>query len=231
MSKTDQTHQALVAIATTLSPAVNSSKMAINTGDKAFRDIKLCDEAYNLVGTRAASVQWFSQSFGYKTITYKQNLSSPNYAIYEDNFFKIVIIAFRGTNNFRDALTDVRIMTGSSFKDSRFIETKNLYPTLRAMYDNTWTFETTGHSLGGSLCLYLNYLYGISVNAFDPAVGKQMFDNNPNAKNAVAHIVKGDPVSPGVFTNPNVVGTLKIYPVENLNYGPYGYHTRGNFYV
>jgi hypothetical protein len=233
ISALNRTFQGLVTLSYILSPSVNTSKIGINTGGKAFRDIKLSDMAYNAVSARTASIQWYSPSVGYKTITYNQSRSTANYAIYEDNFFKIVIIAFRGTANFIDLLSDVKVITRVTVNDDpRFVESRNLYQTIRAAYDNSWTIESTGHSLGGSLCLYLNYLYGIPVNAFNPIVTQGLFNNNPNRTVAAAHIVKGDVLSLNVFfREPHVVGTLKIYPVEDSTYGPYGYHIRSNFYV
>lgn len=209
----------LIKLAKNLTPDVNSTKL---TSGESLRNVKLCEEAYKAPGSRSTTVD---------DVTYVPELSNTNnYAIYKNTTTSTVIISFRGTDVYRDVLTDLSLTAGFT-TDQRFVNSVSIYDTVRNHPDfNGWTIETTGHSLGGCLGLYLNYLYGIKADVFDPAVGKGMFLNNPNGANATAHIVKGDIVSPLVAFN-RAANTIKVYEVEDKNYGYYGYHLRSNFYT
>lgn len=208
----------LIELSAYLVPAINSSKLTSGT---SLRNVRLSEEAYSAPELRSVIVD---------DVTYIEGLSTANYAIYKNETTRTIIIAFRGTSNYRDVLTDATLTAGYT-TDQRFTDSRNIYETIKAnLFYNSWTVETTGHSLGGALGLYLNNLYGIKADVFDPAIGVGLFLNNPNKNNASAHIVKGDIVSPLIFKN-NVVNNLFIYPVENLTYGYYGYHLRSNFYT
>lgn len=208
----------MIRISKLLTPGINSTKLTSGT---SLRNIKLCEEAYQAPGSRSATVD---------DVTYVSALSNTNnYAVYKNVSTTTVVIAFRGTDVYRDVLTDLSIVAGYT-TNPRFADTVSIYNTVKDHPDfSGWTIETTGHSLGGCLGLYLNYLYNVRADVFDPAVGKNMFLNNPNKANATAHIVKGDIVSPLVGFN-RAAGTIKVYEVENQEYGYYGYHLRSNFY-
>lgn len=208
----------MISVAKLLTPGVNSTKLTSGT---SLRNVKLCEEAYKAPGSRSEIVD---------DVTYVPELSNTNnYAVYKNEETTTVVIAFRGTDVYRDVLTDLSLTAGFT-TDQRFVNSINIYNTVKDHPDfDGWTIETTGHSLGGCLGLYLNYLYNVKADVFDPAVGKDMFLNNPNGANATAHIVKGDIVSPLVAYN-RAAGTIKVYEVENKNYGYYGYHLRSNFY-
>lgn len=201
-----------------ITPAVNSTKL---TSGNSLRNVKLCEEAYKAPGSRSATVD---------DVTYVSALSNTNnYAVYKNVSTSTVVIAFRGTDVYRDVLTDLSVVAGYTTNE-RFADTVAIYNTVKNDPDfSGWTIETTGHSLGGTLGLYLNYVYNVKADVFDPAIGKNMFLNNPNGANATAHIVRGDIVSPLVTYN-KAAGTIKIYEVENSSYGYYGYHLRSNFY-
>lgn len=211
-------YDSLVSASAGIVPPVNSSKL---TSGPSLRNVRLCEQAYTSPNSRLTTVD---------DVTYVSALSNTNnYAVYKNSSTNTVIIAFRGTDVYRDVITDYWLLSGYT-TDARFQDTANIYQTIKNTPEYAgWTIQTTGHSLGGCLGLYLNFLYGITADVFDPAIGRNMFLNNPNKSNATAHIVKGDIVSPLVYSN-NVVGTLNIYPVENTNYGYYGYHLRSNFY-
>jgi len=200
-------------------PDVNASKL---TSGPSLRNARLCEQAYADPANRLTTVD---------DVTYVPDLSNTNnYAIYKNVSTSTVVIAFRGTDVYRDIITDYWLLAGYTTNE-RFVNSRNIYETIKNHPDYVgWTIEATGHSLGGTLALYLNNLYGIRADVFDPAIGNGLFLNNPNKSNATAHIVKGDIVSPLVYKN-NVVGQLFIYPVEDITYGYYGYHLITNFYT
>jgi len=225
------TTNAMIAAAYRMVPDVNASKMNVD-GGTSYRNILLCNEAYTAVGARTEAIAYNVPSMlgGTQYVQYNQSLSTGNYAIYAVTNQNIVVIAFRGTNSYTDVITDMVLTTGFT-TDPRFVETRNIYNTIKnsSIY-NGWAIEVTGHSLGGTLALYLNNLYGVKADVFDPAIGSTLFFNNVSKNNATAHIVKGDVVSPLVYVN-KVVSKLFIYPVEDTTYGYYGYHLRSNFYI
>jgi len=208
----------LIYYAAALVPEVNSTKLTSGT---SFRNVRLCEEAYKAKTSRADTIN---------DVTYVNSVSVLNCAVYVNTAAKLLIMAFRGTDIYRDIITDLSLASGYT-TDYRFTDALALYQSLKsnATY-STYEIQTTGHSLGGTLGLYLNNTVGIRADVFDPAVGIGLFKNNPNKSNASAHIVKGDIVSPFVATN-NVVSNLYVYPVENSNYGYYGYHVRSNFFT
>jgi hypothetical protein len=154
---------------------------------------------------------------------YDKDLSNNNTAVYHND--NNVIIGFRGTVNIDDLITDVSVIKGTA-DDIRFkqaVETynkvKNKYPNLRIM--------ATGHSLGGSLALYLNSLYNIPVETFNAGMGLGFLKSNPNSANVLMHVIKGDVIS-GLAGLSNL-GTLKVYNPVNPNATTREKHSIKNF--
>ena len=85
----------------------------------------------------------------------------------------------------------------------------------------------TGHSLGGSLALYINSLYNIKVEVFNPGVGLGFLKSNPNRSNATLYVIKGDPIS--ALTGLSNLGTLKVFNPINPEAGLRERHSMNNF--
>jgi hypothetical protein len=154
---------------------------------------------------------------------YDKDLSNNNTAVYHND--NNVIIGFRGTVNIDDLITDVSVIKGTS-DDIRFkqaVETynkvKNKYPNLRIM--------ATGHSLGGSLALYLNSLYNIPIETFNAGMGLGFLKSNPNSANVKMYAIKGDVIS-GLAGLSNL-GSLKVYNPVNPNATTREKHSIKNF--
>lgn len=159
---------------------------------------------------------------------YDKELSNVNTAIYHNK--ENVIIGFRGTVNIDDLITDFSVLRGKD-DDIRFKEAveiynkvKNKYPTLR--------ISATGHSLGGSLALYLNSLYNIPVETFNAGMGFGFLKSNLNSANVKMYAIKGDILS-GLSGLSGLVGSnlgnLKMYDPKNPDATPRKRHSIKNF--
>jgi hypothetical protein len=134
-----------------------------------------------------------------------KQLSNVNTLVYYND--QNVIIGFRGTRTIDDLITDVSVVRGTD-DNIRFQQAIEMYNRVKNKYPNK-TIMTTGQSLGGSLALYLNSLYGIRAEVFNPGVGLGFLKSNPNRANAFIYVIKGDPIS--ALTGLSNLGTLKVY--------------------
>jgi hypothetical protein len=154
---------------------------------------------------------------------YDSELSNSNTAIYHNE--RNVIIGFRGTVNIDDLITDVSVIKGTA-DNIRFKQAVEIYNKVKNKYPEK-TIMATGHSLGGSLALYLNSLYNIKVETFNPGVGLGFLKSNPNASNATLYVIKGDPIS--ALTGLSSLGTLKVFNPINPEAGLRERHSIKNF--
>lgn len=199
-----------------LSP--ESQGQAVFTGLTATM-LKITKATYDGKETRPQNID------GY---LYDKDFSNVNTAIYHNE--NNVIIGFRGTENIDDLITDFSVLRGTE-DDKRFkeaVETynkvKNKYPNLRIM--------STGHSLGGSLALYLNKLYNIPVETFNAGMGFGFLKSNLNSANVKMYAIKGDLLS-GLSGLSRLVGsnlgTLKMYDPINPDATTRQKHSIKNF--
>lgn len=154
---------------------------------------------------------------------YDPELSNSNTAIYFND--QNVIIGFRGTVNIDDLITDVQVIKGTS-DNIRFKQAVEIYNKVKNKYPGK-IIMATGHSLGGSLALYLNSLYNIKIEAFNPGVGLGFLKSNPNASNASLYVIKGDPIS--ALTGLSSLGNLKVFNPINPQAGLRERHSMNNF--
>lgn len=120
-----------------------------------------------------------------------KELSDPETAIYHNQ--SNVIIGFRGTANVKDIVTDIDVVRGVT-EDPRFKDAVTIYNKVKNKYPNL-NIIATGHSLGGTLALYLNTLYNIQSEGFNTGLGLGFLKSNPNKDKATLNIIKGDPIS------------------------------------
>jgi hypothetical protein len=154
---------------------------------------------------------------------YDSDLSNSNTAIYHNE--RNVIIGFRGTVNVDDLITDVSVIKGTS-DNIRFQQAVETYNKVKSKYPSKMIMAT-GHSLGGSLALYINSLYNIKVEVFNPGVGLGFLKSNPNRSNAMIYVIKGDPIS--ALTGLSNLGTLKVFNPINPEAGLRERHSMKNF--
>lgn len=154
---------------------------------------------------------------------YDKELSNVNTLIYYND--TTVIIGFRGTVNIDDIITDVSVVKGTD-DNIRFQQAVEMYNKVKSKYPNK-IIMATGQSLGGSLALYLNSLYGIKVEVFNPGVGLGFLKSNPNRANAFIYVIKGDPIS--ALTGLSNLGNLKVYNPINPDATMRERHSLKNF--
>ncbi len=157
--------------------------------------------------------------------TYEPSLSTYNVAVYCNHTAKQVIIAFRGTASAEDIKSDIAIIKGSA-NEQRFQNALAVYNKVKQAFPD-YSIMATGHSLGGSLALYLNSQYGIPVEVFNAGMGLGFLKSNPHASNAVLHIIKGDAISAfaGLGNLGKVIVSKSIYPDAD----PLKAHAMANF--
>jgi hypothetical protein len=154
---------------------------------------------------------------------YDNQLSNSNTAIYYND--RNVIIGFRGTVNIDDVITDIQVIKGTA-DNIRFQQAIEIYNKVKAKYPNSIIYAT-GHSLGGSLALYLNSLYNIKVETFNAGMGLGFLKSNPNRANALMFVIKGDPIS--ALAGLSNLGTLKVFNPIDPNAGLKERHSLKNF--
>lgn len=157
---------------------------------------------------------------GYKL---NEDLSNPEVAVYVNDSEKKVIVAFRGSVNFKDLMTDLKLAVGGIKSTERYADTVNLVRKIRDMYEG-YKIEYTGHSLGGTLAIEMNLLNPTSKSVVFNA-GHTPLRNKATDRNDITYYTtKGDLVSNlGVDSYKNVIGMDK--PVSN----PIKAHTLDNF--
>ena len=155
--------------------------------------------------------------------TLDKDLSNVNTAVYHNE--SNVIIGFRGTVNADDLVTDIQVIKGTS-DNIRFKQAVEIYNKVKNKYPNLKIYAT-GHSLGGSLALYLNSLYGLTVETFNPGMGLGFLKSNPNANNATLNIIKGDIISS--LSGLSSLGKVNVYNPINPEGSARQAHSIKNF--
>lgn len=109
------------------------------------------------------------------------NKSSGFYATaFINDITKKVIIAFRGTDDFRDVFTDIELAMSNKV-NIQFLCTywfiRHIEERLKFMFPDTeYEISLTGHSLGGALCQYGSAIFGYYGMTFN-ALGAGIFYN------------------------------------------------------
>jgi len=163
-----------------------------------------------------------------KNYEYVPEFSNQDTALYRDPKNKHALVVYKGTNQIKDLLPDVAIATGvqgkylpnSSFRDAaqQFEQIKNMYPG---------TYETIGHSLGGTKALWVGQQYQVPTHAFNPGYVSYTDDridvNNPLAN---VYTVQGDPISNSILGT-NLPNIKVLHPASYYN--PLKNHTINAF--
>ena len=88
-------------------------------------------------------------------------LSDKETKVFVNESTKKIVIAYRGTASGKDLISDVAIATGTEGLNPRFKGAVKKFDTVRQKYGDGYTYDTTGHSLGGQLATYVDrHRYG-----------------------------------------------------------------------
>lgn len=142
--------------------------------------------------------------------TMKLHQSMKNYIVMYDRTKQLVVIAFRGTKELEDLLPDVSVALMLESMSPRFQDALRIVRSAQSFFGPDTQIVLTGHSLGGSLALYVASKLGLGAAAFNPiatanladmlgslirSVGR-VFVPWPRKKNRLqVHHVIGDPIS------------------------------------
>lgn len=139
-------------------------------------------------------------------------LSNRNRAVYFNPDTYSVILSERGTKleektAIPDLLTDASLALGFGDSTTRFRNAAKLAKSVQEKYEG-WTFESTGHSLGGSIAKHLHDTMDFRSTVFSAHLpttqilqqAMQTKLNNARGNDTLhAYTVKSDPVGAGMY--------------------------------
>jgi hypothetical protein len=140
------------------------------------------------------------------------DLSNRNRAVYYNPETYQVILAERGSKlqgktAVADLATDAALAMGFGEQTSRFRNAMKLAKVVQEKYEG-WTFETTGHSLGGSIAKSLHDNLDLRATVFSAhlpttQILQQAFQTKMNNAKGIdtlhGYTVKSDPIGAGMF--------------------------------
>lgn len=197
----------------------NLRKKVEQLSDEEILRAVLARESYQLPEQRKLKI---------KNYDYLPEISNKETAVYRDPKNKHALVVYKGTNSLKDLLPDAAIATGLQGKylpTSSFRDAEQLFQQLKEKYPGT--YETIGHSLGGTKALWVGQQHQVPTHAFNPGYVSYTDDridvNNPLAK---IYTVQGDPISNSILgtTIPNV----KVLSPASY-YNPFKNHTINAF--
>ncbi|MBL9106238.1 MAG: PAAR domain-containing protein [Myxococcales bacterium] len=133
---------------------------------------KLSDDELKELGVKPSDLQ--NKDTGYKAAIYKSQLEDP----------PKLVVAFAGTDDGPDVLTDVK--QGVGMKDKQYDSAMALTNTVAANAKG-YQVETTGHSLGGGLASAGSAVSGVKGNTYNAAGLHKNTTGNLSAADRAAH--------------------------------------------
>lgn len=83
-------------------------------------------------------------------------LSDKETKVFVNNVTKKIVLSYRGTKASKDIVSDIAIATGTESLNPRFKGALKKFDKVHQKYGSEYTYDTTGHSLGGQLATYVN---------------------------------------------------------------------------
>ena len=164
--------------------AKKDNKLVKSVDDKDVLSLKISNASYKKPNKR-------TDIDGYSPV---QDLSSAEAVVYKNDEKKQIIIGFRGSVNFKDFKTDIRLAVGGITKTERYESSVNLVKKVIEMFPN-YTIGFTGHSLGGTLAIEMNLITpsrrAVSFNAGHTPLRRKATNDN----DITYYTNKGDLVS------------------------------------
>lgn len=177
---------------------VSSANKAAETLTKSVEDDFQQESRFVKMGpiaeSAAKSEEHRNQVASDNNLVYDKDLSTYNKAVFYDPLTAKVIVSFRSTQVLEDLVPDFHIATKSR-KHARFDEAVQFVDSVKQKYGSE--VIVTGHSLGGTLALYVNQHYKgeVKAHAFNP--GASPFGEDHEYYDAVIYRNKKDIISIG----------------------------------
>lgn len=137
----------------TLQPYKEVSQFAYNNTSKTPQGMK--DRNSTLDSMRA------------KGFELDHDLSDRETSVFYNPTSKKVIVGYRGTaiddskTRWKDLKSDFNILIGKTRNDQRFREANDKFKSVKDKYGDEYSYDVTGHSLGGALAKHVNDRNGI----------------------------------------------------------------------
>lgn len=147
---------------------------------------------------------------------YDADNSGRDYAVYhrEADGQKKHYLVFKGTSDSKDILPDTAIAFGYQSRNQGFSDAQDIYNQLSNKFqDGSW--ETVGHSLGGTKAMYIAERNKLQSHAFNPGYNNYLDDElNPGYEGHNIYIRKKDPISNTMLTE-NLANVKVLDSVSN----------------
>ena len=169
------------------------------------------------------------------------DLSDDTHSIYANPHTGESHLSIRGTADFQNVNTDLRLMMGGLSTTERFAQANSKLKQMRHKYGDI--NSTSGHSLGGSLSIMLAENEGVQSHAFNPGgmpqdTVRNFFCEKSNDElcvNRKTHInlytVQGDPISNAyhLTQGAGVASHQRIQPKNGAGVMGLSAHSMSNF--
>jgi len=137
-----------------------------------------------------------------------EDLSSKKNSVFVNERTQEVVVSYKGTNptNFEDLYDDAMIaaLFENENKTKRFREANELYDRVKSKYGENNTIKITGHSLGGSIAMYVGESNDVETHSFNAGIsGMRALENDHqnNKQKSYVYRTRYDPVSAGAYVN------------------------------
>lgn len=156
----------------------------------------------------------------HKDYQYRSELSGDNYAVYRNDKTNKNYLVYKGTSDRNDILPDYSIVTGYQNYDSSFKNADQTYQALKDKLTGSW--ETVGHSLGGSKAMVVAQNNNLTSHAFNPGYNNYFDDQiNTGYQDHHVYVRQGDPVSNSILTED--LKNVKLLP--SVGWSPLANHS------
>ena len=157
---------------------------------------------------------------------YQRNLSSRMLAIYKNEIDEDLIIGVKGTSTNRELITDFKIVMSNFLKDKIFIKTGKKIKNILKNKPQFKNVTITGHSLGGSIALWMGSKTNILTYSFNPGLTPNfLLKININKPNINLIIRKGDPISNIILPLKSKYKKLHLTVLDAVSLNPFVNHS------